>query len=423
MSLYIEQNVIQKIRNAKQAVNILIDTSISTNLISEFQALLLKGLAVNLIISRNQILEIETDPFKLYKILGLRSEGASIYDGIHSGFKNGFLIQVDFAELYKFNNLLEEEVNLHNSLPEFHEWTEFFDSFFKRELEYRLEDSDLVVNFYSKSSTIFEHDKLTLSWDVKNASKVKIEGIGEVNHLGTVNIKLDCDQLIKLEASNDRQRKVRVIFVKVVNDFAITYELQFLNPSSKEFTSIPDQNQEGVFGVISGQKTRLIWDVRQADSLTIEPIGKVALNGHYDFMPKGRMEFVLRASLNQNEKQKKLLIQEFPVPVFTEKFIKIWPQYDLFRAIEVDDKRLNMLKFLDESGYLNFTEQTTHITESISETSSVLKSKYSEIMRSNESGNLEIHALKNKISARITNYFDNEPSISVLIQSLKKYYD
>jgi uncharacterized protein YeeX (DUF496 family) len=423
MSLSSEQNLIQKIRNAKQAINVLIDASISTSLITEFQALVHKGLAINFIISRNQILEIETDPFKLYKILGLRSEGASIYDGIHSGFKNGFLIQVDFAEIYKFNNLLEEEVNLHNSLPEFHEWGEFFDSFLKREREYRLEDNDLVVDFSSKSATIFEHDKLALFWDVKNASKVKIQGIGEVNSSGTINIKLDGDQLIKLEASNDKQRKVRVISVKVVNDFAISYDLQFLNPSSKEFTSIPDENQEGVFGVISGQKARLIWDVRQADSLTIEPIGKVALNGHYDFMPKGRMEFVLKASLHFNLKQKRLIIQEFPVPVFSEKFIKIWPEHDLQSTINVDDKRLTMLKYLSESGYLNFSEQTAEITKSIHEMNSALKMKYSDIVRSKASGNLEIHALKRKISARIKNYFDDEPAISEVIQSLKKYYD
>ena len=280
-----------------------------------------------------------------------------------------------------------------------------------------------MVDFSSKSATIFEHDKLALFWDVKNASKVKIQVIGEVNSSGTINIKLDGDQLIKLEASNDKQRKVRVISVKVVNDFAISYDLQFLNPSSKEFTSIPDENQEGVFGVISGQKARLIWDVRQADSLTIEPIGKVALNGHYDFMPKGRMEFVLKASLHFNLKQKRLIIQEFPVPVFSEKFIKIWPEHDLQSTINVDYKRLTMLKYLSESRYLNFSEQTAEITKSIHEMNSALKMKYSDIVRSKASGNLEIHALKRKISARIKNYFDDEPAISEVIQSLKKYYD
>jgi hypothetical protein len=423
MPISTETSLIAKLSSAKHALSIVLDIDISNELIDELQALLQKGLALNLIISREQILNIESEPFKLHKLLGLRAKGAGIYDGVHSSFSGGTLLMVDFLEIHHLVEASPTETVFTEPDDEFYKWFQFFNSFFRAEKEYRLEKDDITVKLNPQSTSIFENDKLELSWDVKNAALVRLHGMGNVKPKDSIRIKLEAAQFLKIEASNDRQRKIEVIKINVISDFKINYDVQFLNPSSKKFTSIEEENKDGVFGVISGQKIRLCWDIPNAQTVEIRPIGNVELKGTFEFLPEAKMEFSINAKLNGKLKQKKIIIQKFPVPIFTENFNVVSPLFELQNQIEIIDKRPEMAIFLEKNGYSNFEEQTAELRRNIENMSDRLYSNYSKIEKSKFGQQEGFNTLKNKVNARMINYFKQDPSHKEILLSIKKYYD
>lgn len=418
MTVNNEEALLIHLKRAEQALILVIDVPITSTLTNELQRCLAKGVALHLIISRSQILEIESDPFMLHKILELRRLGAFIYDGVHTAIKNGCVLCLDFIELVNW-----QEADSNVSYVELEEFLVFIEEFIDSETEYRIDSKDIRLVFSPVRINVLETESIVLEWNVSNAEKIYLKGFGEVNAKGNLKIKLPTSQFISLEATAADQRKKKVIFIQVVQDFILSYEVAFLNPSSKAYTVIPEAEREGVYGVIAGQKVKVSWNAGQSEFFQISPINSNEKIGSYEFLPTGKKEFILETRMQGKLKRKKLTIQAFPIPIFQEKLI---PPPSFNRSdyqLALEDHRQKLKDQLVNSGYFDTENKLAEIRDAIGQIEATLVQKYAEIKSQNQNGNIEFQSVKKKVESRILSYFRNDESISETIKSMKKYYD
>ena len=140
------------------------------------------------------------------------------------------------------------------------------------------------IQIKSDEATLFKGKSTGITWAVEHAESVKIEGIGKVERVGNLPVKVLDDTILVIRASNRNQEKCRAIFLKTIASIEIAYDIQFLNPASKEYVSLKTEDlNDGVFGVSRGSKVKLLWNVGHTEEVIISPFNIRASRGEHIF--------------------------------------------------------------------------------------------------------------------------------------------
>jgi len=135
-----------------------------------------------------------------------------------------------------------------------------------------------IIVFTATPDVVPKGQFVTLKWQVTNATKVSIEGIGDVPVSGTKKVKPDGNTTFTLTALGEGGTQTATVEVEVAAGPLPTI-LFSANPES----------------VQSGQTVTLKWQVTNATEVSIEGLGKVQLKGSKQVKPTENTVYTLTA--------------------------------------------------------------------------------------------------------------------------------
>jgi hypothetical protein len=141
----------------------------------------------------------------------------------------------------------------------------------------------LIESFRLSQSTINAGQKTQIEWQIKNANKVEIIGIGKVNRSGKMSVSPQKTTVYEIIASND-SRTVRK---------KITLGVEALKPTILEFTATPAK-------IVYGAQATLRWVVSNAKNVTLND-KNVSAKATLNVKPKTTQEYTLVATAADGE--------------------------------------------------------------------------------------------------------------------------
>ena len=273
------------------------------------------------------------------------------------------------------------------------------------------------------NANVIEETATRIHWKSNNASAVEIDGLGVVPTSGEQSVKILDDTIINVRASNQKQVKIKSLAIKVLKQLNIDYEVMFLNPASKQFVSLEQEDSSGVYGVTQGSKIKLVWNIAQADEVKIRPFDLSEKSGEYVFHPNGTTEIDIQASLQGNVKKTRIIIHEFPMPIFSHALISVEDKYLPSIEFEARDLRAKALDFLDKKGYLNNDKFTEEMRGKAASNEKELMGIYEKLNFQEFYDAHAIPKLNDKIKTRLKSYFKDQPSVISMINSIRNYYE
>jgi len=348
------------ISQANYSINIYTGLLPGNELIEECFRTLKKNVAVELFFPQSSVYHIESQAFLLNKIYKLRVEGASIYALSDGEYNTNLICLIDFKKILVVNSKNGSTTHFEKSEKEFIKNEALFDQNDEQKIEYREEADDIKINFTVDNPIVIENTSTKIRWDVRNADKVEIDGIGSVPSKGSKTVTILDDTILNIRASNQRQRKIKSLAIHTIKQLHVDYDVQFLNPASKQFVSLKEDKETGVFGITKGNKVKLVWNVENADEVEIMPFNLKDKSGEHIFYPEDSMEINIRAGLQGNLKNTRIIIHEFPVPVFSHSFIDIKDKFLPNVEFEVKDLRPRAFDFLGEKN-MSYDQFTTEM--------------------------------------------------------------
>ncbi len=410
------------ISKAKHSVQLYSRSPIPPLILDYLFLLLEQRISLDLFIGEAIPENVESEPYYLYKIIHLGKEGANLYNGKQFFGNRAIICQRDYNQIIRLD--IENDVieSFTSDQEEFKSFRSLLELQTASEDEFRKEPGDIQIHFKTDDKISLKNSKVGVEWKVENAERVEIDMLGIVENEGTDQIRITEDLIINLYASNKKFKKARSIFIPVAERPKIFYDVQFLNPSSNEFVSLPEESGLGVFGVTKGNKVRVVWDVSNAQDVLVEPFGLNEHQGEVEFFVNGQFKLEISATLQEASEAKRLLIQEFPVPVFTEALVQINPDFLKNGIFDLKDVRLRAVHYLEAIGAVGptgskgFWKMTSRSNKQIN---SLLKSpRFTDFYNDHS-----ILRLNKSIAERIRGYFRNEPSVLTVIKSIQKYYE
>ena len=418
----IHQTLFLKKRFLEASHNIafFLEEGLSVDLLEYLGDCLIRDVACDIFLSKLELQRIDSDAFLLNHLLKLRKLGAFIYSSESSKGLNKILCYVDHRIIYAFTGSHESFMEIPINDKTFNQNLNFFKA---KQPEYRLESDDITIEFLAESNTVCERTATKIFWEVTNATQVTIEGIGRVSSSGQKTITFLNDTILKLKATNAFQKKIKSIKVSTVSEFKIEYEIQFRNPSSKEFVSMKESKYPGVFGIAKDYDIRLIWKIAYADKVNIRPFGFRENEGTHIFKSDGSIEINIEANFRDITKNKKILIYSFPIPVFKRKYIKINENILQKLKINIADLRTKTLHLMKESDTNNFRD---YMDEMYTKSKSIETALLQKMERADFKKFYERHSIPKLLKNRkltLLNHFKSDSKIINKIKSLSDYYD
>ncbi len=391
-------------------------------IIDQLIRLLEKRISVDLFVGETIPANRTSEPFYFYKVIGLGRDGANLYRGTQFSGNRSIICQRDFDQIIRIDTESQSVQFYSSNEEEYKSFAGLLELNTSVEDGFNRESGDISISFSAENKISLKNSKVSLSWSVLNADGIEIDGLGAVMNSGTEQFLITENRIINLFARNQHSKKIKSIFIPVVERPRIFYDVQFLNPSSNKFVSLPEESGRGVFGVSKGNKVRVLWEVRNAEKVRVEPSGSGDHKGQVEFYPDGQYQLEITASLQNANESKRILIQEFPVPVFREALVKVNPKFNTNELFEIDDARLRAYQFLEKRGALSYSK--------VSDLWNVASNSSDQIEEMIKAPNFKrfydehsIEKLNKSIGERIKSYFRNEPSVITLIKSMQKYYE
>lgn len=377
-----------------------------------------RELAIDLYLSETILLQIEGNPFVLNRLLDVRSHGANIYISDKFDYLTDlkFICQADFKDTVVItkNNTCEKT----DALP----YESLFSSADSETYEYQNSQNDIQVLFNAASKTVIKGKSTSIHWEIKNADHVKIDGFGDVSDQGKREVQILDNTILVLQASNKKQRKFKAINLRAVESLQIDYDVQFFNPASKQFVSLKDdKNYEGVFGVSKGHKIKLVWNAEHADKIEIIPFDLSKKAGEYIFLPDGTTEINIKATLQDRVSNRRIIIHEFPMPVFTGKFVGIKEDFTSKIQLNVIDMRKQAYDFIDKKGMFDQHKVAEKLLTQMKSREKRLVDAYNRIGFGQFYEDHSVERLNKSIIGRLKSYFNDKEEVQKMINLLHQY--
>ncbi len=420
-----EQDVIhirEFVAAAKKSIKFYNNDRLPVPLIESFSRLLEKRICVDIFINQNVSLKTKKDPFYVYKLIGLTKSGGNLYLGKQFEDSKCILCLRDYAEVLRINTESHKIELLTPDLDDFDSIFSLFDKVHFSLDQLHQEIGDIAIDFSSDDKILLKNSTVHFGWNVQNATSVEIDGIGAVDSSGYNQFTIVQDQIINIYATNENSIKINSFYFAVAEAPRIYYDVQFLNPSSKQFVSLPEDSGKGVFGVSKGNKVRVIWEVKNAQTCRIEPFDSAEFQGQEEFFVEGTFRLEISAALQGMNESKRIIIQEFPVPIFEESMIQIQPGFLQNRLIEVSDRRYGALEFLEEKGVLG-EGNLINLRSRVDQASEQFEQRFQSLLFEDFYKKHSITRVNNSIFERVTDYFRNDSSIVEVVKSMQRYYE
>ncbi|GEM_PF-409057 len=410
------------IGKAAHSIKIFSNEKLPQALIDELKTLLNRRVSVDIFIGEAIPNLTESEPFYLYKLIGLGRDGANLYRGNQFYANESIICQRDFEQIIQVSLKEKDVIFLESDEDEFKTLSASFETNISAENEFQNESDDIKIELNVNNSVSLKNSYVSIDWSVENSDEIDLDGLGNVKPSGEEEFYMTESRIFNIYASNQNSKKIKSIYVAVADRPQIFYDVQFLNPSSNEFVSLPEESGNGVFGVSKGNKVRVIWEVKNAQEVSIEPFGLIEHQGEVEFYPDRQREILISASLQASSESKRILIQEFPVPIFTDELVKIEPVYLTNESFVLDDARLRAYQFLEGKTDLSYSKVSDFWKRAYSSNNELEeRTKATSFGRFYAEHNIQ--KLNKSIGERIKNYFRNETSVIDLIKSMQKYYE
>ncbi len=405
------------LQKCTRSAQIFIGHTIEEKLLEELKRALDRQLVLDLFLLPETLGEIEQRPFLLNRLLALKANGANIYvsDRFQAPANIEYICQIDFCrtDTISSSNILEEM----DDLP----YGELFKSAIDVTEEYGSTSGDIKLELKAKEQTVLKGKSTKVHWGVINADDISIEGIGEVASSGKIEVQILEDSYLVIRAARKGQTKRRAILIRAVERVDISYDLQFLNPTSRKFVSLT--SEEGVFGVSKGHQVKLIWKVQHAEVVEVQPFGLTKKEGEHVFEPEGTMGINIQARLQSKVTSRRIIVHEFPMPVFSEKLIRIKDDFLSEFHTSFTDYSKRAQEVIDKAKFSNRDKVYEQILERTRTREQLLFRKYSELNFTDFYDNHSINRLNKSILDRLKSYFRDEPKVKEMIELLHNHSD
>lgn len=407
---------------AKKSIKFYHNDRLSAPLTESFLRLLEKRICVDIFINPNVSLKTKNDPFYLYKLIGLTKSGGNLYSGSQFEVSHCILCLRDYTEVLRINTESHKIELLTPDLDDFDSVFSLFDMAHFSLDQLHQENGDIAIDFSSDEKIHLKNSTVHFRWNVQNATSVEIDGIGAVDYSGYNQFTILQDQIINIYASNENSLNIKSLYFAVAEAPQIYYDIQFLNPSSKQFVSLPEESGKGVFGVSKGHKVRVVWEIKNAQSCRIQPFDSAEFQGQEEFFVEGTFRLKISAELQGMNESKRIIIQEFPAPIFTQSMIHIEPGFLQNRLIEVSDRRHGALEFLQEKRVL-CEENLIELQNRVDRASEQFEQCFQSLLFEDFYKKHSVIRINNSIFERVTDYFRNDSSIVEVVKSMQRYYE
>jgi hypothetical protein len=378
------------------------------------------GMASTLVVGGSLMNESSDNPFYLYKILHLSNLGGYVFTA-EQEHEDVFCLRVDHQVLFVFEAQDLKAEALDHGDNRNKKWMNYFEVLSSTGAEFRSRQSDIQIEFWADHSIAIPDTSTNIHWKVSNAIEVYIDGLGAVSNEGSAEQLMQNRLLLNLTAYGRQQKKIKTLCIEIAEKPQITYEVEFFNPTSNAYVALPEDAGTGVFGVSKGHRVRVRWNVKHADAVRVKPLGLSSFSGEHEFLPDEPMQFYIEASLQDTIEVKRIMVQSFPVPVFTDQLIEV----DLSRIkasqIEWKPRYASAEKFLEDKGLWS-ADQLNGYKRKVEYNERIFRERFEHSLFQDFYEQHNHARLNRSLVQRMKSYFRNEPSIIELIKSMREYY-
>ena len=409
------------LEQTRHAAHLIISVHLGKELLKKLEQLLTRSVVVDLYVSIHVVDQLETQPFLKNLLFRLIKLGMTVFKLSDKFLDYDLIIYRDFKTIGKLNPggfVISGE----NDSLRINQWIRTFTTRSHKVMEYGREDGDINAHFAVSSSVVRKNNSAIIQWEVTNASHVTISGLGDVAVKGKQQIVFLEDTFLKLSASNGAQVKSKGVFVSVLKDFQIDYDLQFLNPITKEFVSLENAiSYPGVYGIIKGSRLRLSWTAMLADKVEVKPFGISETTGHHEFCINDAIEITIEANWHNVLCSERILVYEFPIPITTRAFEPFLPKVSY--EITLSDYASEAIHYLESTGLTHLRVNTNSFRERIFNEEGKIIRRFKSLDFSSFYGDHSIQSLKDLILKRLSDYYHQDKRVQPIINSIKKYYE
>lgn len=317
--------LILEMEKTEHAVMVHPDNPITKEILNACIDLVDRGIALDLFLDEENKTYLEHNLFLLNKCSLLVNKGGAVYLVPDTGETRFWECIRDFEEYsYYFPTTEEVVYRREEDMPVFQNTLSSFEKMRQTAKPYLVERSDIDIRIHVSETMIMLGDLLELGWEVDRADKVIVQGIGRVEAYGRRKIRLEKNTIIKIGASNEKQSRIRAVFVKVTEELKITYDIGFIGDETKQYCSLVNsENYPHVYGIAKGNQVRFTWDVPLAKEVRIMPFEIYYSRGEHKFIPDTSLTIEIQGKVKDRTYFRKIQILVFPIPVMEEKLISI----------------------------------------------------------------------------------------------------
>ncbi|ELR71184.1 hypothetical protein C900_02988 [Fulvivirga imtechensis AK7] len=394
----------------------MLDGFIDEKILLEAIALLERGVATTLIIRSDNEERLHDDVFLFNKCLIFIKKGGELY--LHDHPAQNIAIS-DYKHALRWSDATEDHITDENQAAGVHQRLRTFQDLLKKSGPFLEDEDDINIHFTITDDIILKGDEVTLSWQVKHASTVIIEGLGEVGATGSKKLRPGADTIFKIGAYNTAQSRLKTVCVKVYDDIHINYDLSFANLRTKQFSSlVKEENYPHVFGVAGGNIVKLNWQVKDSNVVNVLPFGITGGSGEHEFVPVGNMEIIIEAQILHRIFRRRIQLLVFPIPLFTEKLATVKPQHELqLKATDIHDI-IAQVKNRQQA----YSQSLRVLKEQEIKKYQALVSQIWKITFDKSDNKINLDEVNRSVFERLKRYYSNKPGITEVIDSIKSYY-
>lgn len=280
---------------------------------------------------------------------------------------------------------------------------------------------DIHIHFNITDDIILKGDEVTLSWEVTNATTVIIEGIGEVEAVGSKKMRPGSDTIFRIGAYNAAQSKLKTACVKVYDNIDIHYDLSFANARTGEFSSlIKEDNYPHVFGVASSNRVKIKWHVKDSNEVRLLPFGINEASGEHEFLPEGNMVIEIKAKVLQRVFTRKIQLLVFPIPVLSKHLTEVMTKSKQQPSATTPDLTEVITQIRQRQ--VSYHQSLNKIKQTELQKYSTLLREIGKITFDKSDNKFNLEDINRTVFDRLKRYYSHEPGIVEVIDSIRSYY-
>lgn len=348
----IEDKILEELSQARKSIRVAVGWFTSYSLLHELEEKAKEGIQIEVVTSTDE------NSFQPSTFKELVVNGGLVYGAGESGRRGSFMhhkfciIDQKTVITGSFNWTKKGSYNIENT-------TIIRDQSvankFSAEFENVIKNGDLLlwiegqptISFTSNKWFINPDEEFEISWVVKNAERVLLNG-EEVKSKGKSIIQSKSDVSPYLQAQNAGHNASKRIHIKILERPSIALEFEsvdILSGTMKKKNSLFGKS----FHVHEGQAARIKFQINNADKLLIEGVEVEASSGYYDLSTDVSKTITFQAFNQEVQNDRSVSLIVTPIPKFDTTSIPLPGKIEIagdliFKEVTVPDN-LNMFDF------------------------------------------------------------------------------